>query len=229
MPTFWVSLSYFKLVRMAEVEPQGSRKERLDIPAAGLGAEGPLPKCKPTPAPAAGALSLAWPGAAHHLSSSRRCGRRWRPRTATRREHPLPYPRGLCLLCRGCARLGSKPGRAARVPDLPRPSCLTVAPVSPPGALLPGRRSETLPCSLPPARSAMVWQCVWRSPPCAPACCSCTAASEARRSGPRSSNSSRQRRPSARGARRRAAPRRARRPPRDRGHWTDTSAWWTTR
>lgn len=59
LPTFLISSSYFKLARMAEVEPHGSRKERLDIPAAELGTEGPLPKCKPTPAPAAGALSLA--------------------------------------------------------------------------------------------------------------------------------------------------------------------------
>lgn len=62
MQTFLVSLLDFKLARIAEVEPHESRKEtvqRLDILALELGQRAPSPKCKPTPAPAAGALSLA--------------------------------------------------------------------------------------------------------------------------------------------------------------------------
>ena len=69
------------------------------------------------------------------------------------------------------------------------------------------------------------WQCVLRSSARAPACRSCTAASAARRSGPRSGSG--QRRPAARGGPQRAAPGRAPRPPRDRGHCTETLAWRT--
>lgn len=62
MQTFLVCLSDFKLAKIAEVEPRGSRKDRvqgLEVPAAELGEGGPSSKYKPTSALATGALSLA--------------------------------------------------------------------------------------------------------------------------------------------------------------------------
>lgn len=65
LQTFWVPLNDFKLARIAEVKPHGSRKERtqrLEIPAGELARERvPSPKCErppPLPSPPAGALSL---------------------------------------------------------------------------------------------------------------------------------------------------------------------------
>lgn len=61
LQTLLVFLSDFKLARIAEVEPRGSRKDRvqgLEVPAAELGEGGPSEKSEPTSATAAGALSL---------------------------------------------------------------------------------------------------------------------------------------------------------------------------
>lgn len=103
------------------------------------GGRGPSSKCEPTSALAAGALSLAWRGAAHHLPSAEGSARRRPPRAATLGSIP-------CRTREDCA----SPAPAARAGPGPRP------PPSSSGAPPPPRHTARPTASRvsPPARSS---------------------------------------------------------------------------
>lgn len=153
LPTFWISLSYFKLARMAEVEPPRFQKGEARHSSSRAGGRGPPPKVQAHPCPR---RRSAVPRVAGRRAPPVLCQEMWEAVAAESSDAQgasPAVPPGTVPSLPGLRAAGveTRP-HAARVPDLPRPSCLAVAPVSPPGALLPARRSEPLRAlSRPPA------------------------------------------------------------------------------
>lgn len=159
LQTFWVSLNDCKLARIAGVKPHGSSKERvprLEIPAGEL-ARGSLPRsardARPCPL---GRRAL--PPAARRRAPPALCRESWEAAAAESSlapEQPLRYPRPRAASDPAGLRAAAPGPWPAPAGHLPRPGLAGVfSGCAPPGWALSGSLLS------PPARSAMVWQCV---------------------------------------------------------------------
>lgn len=157
--TFLVSLWDFKLTRIAEVKTPGFQEGEgaRAIDSSGRVGERAPPQSASAPLPSPPALSLS---CNRRRAAPALCREIWELASAESTYAPGASPAvrtGTVSPLPGLRAAGART-RTTR-PSTSR-SHLTVLPVSPPGALLPGQLSVALFCCLPPARSAMVWQCV---------------------------------------------------------------------